>query len=81
MAILTRSKRWAYHLETMVMNRTWDLVPDPLVKDDQAIVVNVRNKGLIIITGCSHAGILNTVNYAKKVTRIDKVYAGSSVVI
>jgi 7,8-dihydropterin-6-yl-methyl-4-(beta-D-ribofuranosyl)aminobenzene 5'-phosphate synthase len=52
-----------------------NLIPDPLVKDDQAIVVNVRNKGLVVITGCGHAGIINTVNYAKQVTGIDKVYA------
>jgi 7,8-dihydropterin-6-yl-methyl-4-(beta-D-ribofuranosyl)aminobenzene 5'-phosphate synthase len=51
------------------------LVPDPLVRDDQAIVVNVRNKGLVILTGCGHAGIINTIDYAKKVTGIDKVYA------
>jgi 7,8-dihydropterin-6-yl-methyl-4-(beta-D-ribofuranosyl)aminobenzene 5'-phosphate synthase len=52
-----------------------NLIPDPLVKDDQAIVVNVRNKGLVVITGCGHAGIINTVNYAKQVTGIDKVSA------
>lgn len=52
-----------------------NLIPDPLVKDDQAIVVNVRNKGLVVITGCGHAGVINTVNYAKQVTGIDKVYA------
>jgi 7,8-dihydropterin-6-yl-methyl-4-(beta-D-ribofuranosyl)aminobenzene 5'-phosphate synthase len=52
-----------------------NLIPDPLVKDDQAIVANVRNKGLVVITGCGHAGIINTVNYAKKVTGIDKVNA------
>ena len=52
-----------------------NLVPDPLVKDDQAIVVNVRNEGLVIITGCGHAGIINTINYAKQVTGIEKVYA------
>ena len=51
------------------------LVPDPLVRDDQAIVVNVRNNGLVILTGCGHAGIINTIDYAKKVTGIDKVYA------
>ena len=45
-----------------------NLVPDPLVKDDQAIVVNVRNEGLVIITGCGHAGIINTINYAKQLT-------------
>ena len=46
-----------------------------MVRDDQAIVVNVRNNGLVILTGCGHAGIINTIDYAKKVTGIDKVYA------
>jgi 7,8-dihydropterin-6-yl-methyl-4-(beta-D-ribofuranosyl)aminobenzene 5'-phosphate synthase len=50
-------------------------IPDPLVKDDQAIVVNVGNKGLVIITGCGHVGVINTVNYAKQITGINKVYA------
>jgi 7,8-dihydropterin-6-yl-methyl-4-(beta-D-ribofuranosyl)aminobenzene 5'-phosphate synthase len=52
-----------------------NLIPDPLVKDDQAVVLNVRNKGLVVITGCGHAGIINTVNYAKQVTGIDKIYS------
>ena len=51
-----------------------NLVPDSLVKDDQAIVINVRNKGLIILTGCGHAGVINTINYAKKITGLDKIY-------
>jgi 7,8-dihydropterin-6-yl-methyl-4-(beta-D-ribofuranosyl)aminobenzene 5'-phosphate synthase len=55
--------------------KNMNLVPDPLVKDDQAIVVNIRNEGLVIITGCGHAGIINTINYAKQVTGIEKVYA------
>jgi len=51
------------------------LIPDPLVRDDQAIVVNVKDKGLVILTACGHSGIVNTINYAKKITEIDKVYA------
>ena len=51
-----------------------DLVPDPLVSDDQALIMNVRNKGLIILTGCGHAGIINTIKFAKKVTGIEKIY-------
>ena len=58
-----------------VDEKNMNLVPDPLVKDDQAIVVNVRNEGLVIITGCGHAGIINTINYAKQLTGIEKVYA------
>ena len=36
---------------------TWQ--PDPWVYDDQAIVINVRNKGLVVATGCGHAGLIN----------------------
>jgi 7,8-dihydropterin-6-yl-methyl-4-(beta-D-ribofuranosyl)aminobenzene 5'-phosphate synthase len=52
-----------------------NLVPDPLVKDDQAIVVNLREKGLVALTGCGHAGIINTLNYAKELTGEDKIHA------
>lgn len=52
-----------------------NLVPDPLVKDDQALIVNVKDKGLVILTGCGHAGIINTINYARKLTGIKKIHA------
>jgi hypothetical protein len=45
--------------------RNMKLIPDTLVKDDQAIIANVRDKGLVIITGCGYAGIINMVNYAR----------------
>jgi 7,8-dihydropterin-6-yl-methyl-4-(beta-D-ribofuranosyl)aminobenzene 5'-phosphate synthase len=48
---------------------------DPLIKDDQAIVVNIEGKGLVIITGCGHAGIVNTLNYAKKLLDTYKIHA------
>ena len=51
------------------------LIPDPLIKDDQALVVNILRKGLVILTGCGHAGIINTINYAKKITGIDRIHA------
>jgi 7,8-dihydropterin-6-yl-methyl-4-(beta-D-ribofuranosyl)aminobenzene 5'-phosphate synthase len=47
-------------------NNEKNLIPDPLIKDDQALVVNISDKGLVILTGCGHAGIINTINYAKK---------------
>ena len=53
----------------------FDLVPDPLVNDDQALVMNIKNKGLLILTGCGHAGIINTIKYAKKVTGVRKIYS------
>lgn len=44
------------------------------VMDDSGIVIETK-KGLVVITGCAHAGICNTIEYAKKVTHTDKVYA------
>lgn len=43
-----------------------DLMVDDYVKDDSAMVYK-SPKGLVIITGCSHAGICNIIEYAKKV--------------
>ena len=51
------------------------LVPDPLVKDDLALVMNIKDKGLLIVTGCGHAGIINTIKYAKEVTGVRKIYS------
>jgi 7,8-dihydropterin-6-yl-methyl-4-(beta-D-ribofuranosyl)aminobenzene 5'-phosphate synthase len=48
---------------------------DPLVHDDQAIVLHVRDKGLVILTGCGHAGIINIVRHAKRLTGVETVYA------
>ena len=55
--------------------RDGDWQPDPLILDDQAIVLHVRDKGLVVMTGCGHAGIVNIVTYAKKLTGVDEVYA------
>ncbi len=35
--------------------------PDPWIHDDQAIVINVKNKGLVVLTGCGHAGVVEHV--------------------
>jgi 7,8-dihydropterin-6-yl-methyl-4-(beta-D-ribofuranosyl)aminobenzene 5'-phosphate synthase len=49
-------------------------VVDPIL-DDQALVINIPDKGLVMISGCAHAGIINTVEYAKKITGISTVHA------
>jgi 7,8-dihydropterin-6-yl-methyl-4-(beta-D-ribofuranosyl)aminobenzene 5'-phosphate synthase len=49
--------------------------PDPLILDDQALVVNVRNEGLLVMTGCGHAGIVNTLRQAAALTGIDTIKA------
>jgi 7,8-dihydropterin-6-yl-methyl-4-(beta-D-ribofuranosyl)aminobenzene 5'-phosphate synthase len=49
--------------------------PDPLILDDQALIAHVRDKGLVVLTGCGHAGIVNIVRYAQKLTGVNDVYA------
>jgi 7,8-dihydropterin-6-yl-methyl-4-(beta-D-ribofuranosyl)aminobenzene 5'-phosphate synthase len=46
---------------------------DDFVLDDSALVYT-SEKGLVIITGCSHAGICNIIEYAKKVCNEERVY-------
>ena len=43
--------------------------------DDSGIVFNIRDKGLVVISGCAHAGIVNTVKYAQHVTGVTDVWA------
>ncbi|NLK00193.1 MAG: MBL fold metallo-hydrolase [Clostridia bacterium] len=47
-------------------------VQDPF-HDDQALIVET-DKGLIIVFGCAHAGVINTMNHVEKVTGEKKFY-------
>ena len=49
--------------------------PDPLVLDDQALIVDVKDKGLLLITGCGHAGIVNICRYARRLTHEQPIHA------
>ena len=49
-----------------------DFENDDYLMDDSALVYN-SSMGLIIITGCSHAGICNIIEYAKKICKKDRI--------
>lgn len=45
------------------------------VEDDQALIINVDGKGLVVLAGCAHAGILNTLRYAQEISGVERIYA------
>jgi len=48
--------------------------PDTWIWDDQAIVLNVRDKGLVVLSSCSHSGVINVLYHARAVTRVDEIH-------
>jgi 7,8-dihydropterin-6-yl-methyl-4-(beta-D-ribofuranosyl)aminobenzene 5'-phosphate synthase len=54
-------------------NKEW--VPDPLILDERFLIVNVRHKGLIVFSACSHAGIINVLKHAQELFPDIPLYA------
>ena len=50
------------------------VIPDDFA-DDTSIIAHIKGKGIIVISGCAHSGIINTVRYAQKVSGVDTVFA------
>jgi 7,8-dihydropterin-6-yl-methyl-4-(beta-D-ribofuranosyl)aminobenzene 5'-phosphate synthase len=49
------------------------MVVDDLMLDDISVVADVKDKGLVIITGCSHAGIINITKQAMEITDCNEI--------
>jgi 7,8-dihydropterin-6-yl-methyl-4-(beta-D-ribofuranosyl)aminobenzene 5'-phosphate synthase len=48
---------------------------DDHLEDDQAIAVHVAGKGLVVLSGCAHRGIVNTVQRAREISGVERVWA------
>jgi 7,8-dihydropterin-6-yl-methyl-4-(beta-D-ribofuranosyl)aminobenzene 5'-phosphate synthase len=56
-------------------HRDGEWQPDPLILDDQALVAVVRGRGLVVLTGCGHSGIINILRYVRKISGQDRFHA------
>jgi 7,8-dihydropterin-6-yl-methyl-4-(beta-D-ribofuranosyl)aminobenzene 5'-phosphate synthase len=45
------------------------------VWDEMALIINVRDAGLVVLTGCGHAGVINSLSQAVRLTGIDRIAA------
>ena len=48
--------------------------PDTWIWDDQAIAIHVRGKGLIVLSSCSHSGVINVLQHVRRVTGVDHIH-------
>jgi 7,8-dihydropterin-6-yl-methyl-4-(beta-D-ribofuranosyl)aminobenzene 5'-phosphate synthase len=57
-----------------LVEKNGEIVQDPIM-DDQAIVMKLNGKGLVVISGCAHAGIINTLAFAQKTIGEQSIHA------
>lgn len=50
-------------------------IESDLFPGEQAVFFNIKGKGLVVLSGCAHCGIVNTVKHAQKVSGTEKVHA------
>ena len=56
----------------LVIKKNGKFWPDPL-RDDQSAILKTR-KGLVVICGCAHAGMINTLKHIRQHLPDDKIY-------
>ena len=62
-----------FPLQQMQTEQGWQ--PDTWIWDDQAIVCHLKDRGLVVLSSCSHAGAINVLLHARRLTGIDTIYA------
>ncbi len=58
---------------SLLVRRGGETVPDPIL-DDQALVA-VRDDGLVVLLGCSHSGVVNTLRHVREKTGLSRIRA------
>lgn len=53
------------HVKRAADGRNWE--PDPLILDERYLAVQLKGKGVVVFTACSHAGVVNVLRDARRV--------------
>ena len=56
------------------VERDGELAQDTFI-GEQTLIVNVRGRGLVVVTSCSHRGIVGICRHAARVAGVDKIHA------
>jgi 7,8-dihydropterin-6-yl-methyl-4-(beta-D-ribofuranosyl)aminobenzene 5'-phosphate synthase len=56
------------------VERDGELALDTFI-GEQTLIVNVRGRGLVVVTSCSHRGIVGICRHAARVAGVDKIHA------
>lgn len=59
---------------SLLIERDNTIEPDDF-RGEQALFFTIKGKGLVVLSGCAHAGIVNTVTHAQKIAAADTVHA------
>ena len=69
-----RTTEFEKGMPNALVEKDGEIVQDPII-DDQAVVLKLNDKGLVVISGCAHAGIVNTVLFSQKATGENNIHA------
>jgi 7,8-dihydropterin-6-yl-methyl-4-(beta-D-ribofuranosyl)aminobenzene 5'-phosphate synthase len=62
-------------IPTSLLYRVGDTFERDFIEEDQAIILHIKGKGLVVLSGCAHSGIVNTINYGREMSGVDTVWA------
>ena len=71
--ITSYEKGFPGHLRRSDDGSGWE--PDPLIMDERYLAIRVRDKGIVVFTACSHAGVVNVLSDARESFSSAPLYA------